>query len=87
MVKQIVYVTEEDNTLIDFPALGFNISNTKKRILENIQSGITDVKEIARSVDISKGMAYNHLRELSAMGYITEESGYAITDAGRLAVI
>lgn len=87
MVKQIVYVTEEDNTLIDFPILSFNISDTKKKILENIQSGTTSVNEIGKSVDISKGMAYNHLRELKAMGYITGDDGYAITDAGRIAVI
>ncbi len=87
MVDRIVYVTEEDNSIIDFPILGFNISDTKKKILENIQSGITSVNEIGKSVDISKGMAYNHLRELKAMGYITGDDGYAITDAGKIAVI
>ena len=87
MVNRIVYVTEEDNSIIDFPILGFNISHTKKKILENIRSGITSVNEIGKSVDISKGMAYNHLRELKAMGYITDEDGYTITDAGMIAVI
>ena len=87
MVKQIVYVTEEDNFLIDFPILSFNISDTKKAILEQIQSGVISVPTIAVNVGISKGMAYNHLRELKAMGYITGEDGYAITDAGKIAVI
>ncbi|HJH31740.1 MAG TPA: CRISPR locus-related DNA-binding protein [Methanosarcinaceae archaeon] len=87
MVDRIAYVTEEDNTIIDFPILGFNISNTKKRILENIQSGMTSVDEIGKSVLISRGMAYNHLRELKAMGYIMGEDGYTITDAGRIAAI
>jgi len=87
MVDRIVYVTEEDNSIIDFPILGFNISDTKKRILENIRSGMTSVNEIGKSVDISKGMAYNHLRELKAMGYITGKDGYSITDAGRIAAI
>lgn len=87
MVKRIVYVTEEDNFLIDFPILSFNISDTKKAILEQIQSGITSVTSIAVNVGISKGMAYNHLRELKAMGYITGEDGYSITDAGKIAVI
>ncbi|MGP8328927.1 MAG: CRISPR-associated CARF protein Csa3 [Methanosarcinaceae archaeon] len=87
MVDRIVYVTEEDNSIIDFPILGFNISNTKKKILGNIQSGITSVIEIGKSVGISRGMVYNHLRELKAMGYITGEDGYVITDAGRIAVI
>ena len=87
MVKRIVYVTEEDNFIIDFPILSFNISDTKKIILEHIKSGVISVQDIARGVGISKGMAYNHLRELKAMGYITGEDGYSITDAGKIAVI
>ncbi len=87
MVQRIVYVTEEDNFLIDFPILSFNISDTKKAILEQIRSGVTSVAAIAVNVGISKGMAYNHLRELKAMGYITGEDGYSITDAGKIAVI
>ncbi|CAG0956506.1 hypothetical protein METP2_00527 [Methanosarcinales archaeon] len=87
MVKRIVYVTEEDNFIIDFPILGFNISDTKKAILEQIKSGVSSIQEIAIKVGISKGMAYNHLRELKAMGYITGDDGYIITDAGKIAVI
>ncbi|MBW6517713.1 MAG: CRISPR locus-related DNA-binding protein [ANME-2 cluster archaeon] len=87
MVKRIVYVTEEDNFIIDFPILSFNISDTKKIILEHIKSGVSSVQEIAIGVGISKGMAYNHLRELKAIGYIKGEDGYTITDAGKIAVI
>jgi CRISPR-associated protein Csa3 len=87
MVARIVYVTEEDNFIIDFPVLSFNISPTKKLILELVQNGTVAVESIAMSVGISKGMAYNHLRELKSMGYITDGDGYKITDSGRLAVI
>jgi len=87
MVKRIVYVTEEDNFIIDFPILSFNISDTKKTILEQIKSGVSSIQDIAIKVGISKGMAYNHLRELKAMGYITGDDGYIITDAGKIAVI
>ena len=87
MVARIVYVTEEDNFIIDFPVLSFNISPTKKMILELVQNGTVAVESIAMGVGISKGMAYNHLRELKSMGYITDGDGYKITDSGRLAVI
>ncbi len=87
MVKKVVYVTEEDNFMIEFPILSFNLSPTKKIILELIQNGTVAVENIAANVGISKGMAYNHLRELKAMGYISDEGGYSITDSGRLAVI
>ncbi len=87
MVKKVVYVTEEDNLMIEFPILSFNLSPTKKAILELIQNGTTAVENIAAKVGISKGMAYNHLRELKAMGYVSDEGGYSLTDSGKLAVI
>jgi CRISPR-associated protein Csa3 len=87
MVKRVVYVTEEDNVMIEFPILGFNISPTKKAILEHIKQGEKAVSTIAVKVGISRGMAYNHIRELKEMGYISDEDGFDITDSGRLAVI
>jgi CRISPR-associated protein Csa3 len=87
MVKKVVYVTEEDNFMIEFPILSFNLSPTKKLILEMIRDGNVAVENIAATIGISKGMTYNHLRELKTMGYISDESGYSLTDSGRLAVI
>jgi len=87
MVKKVVYVTEEDNFMIEFPILSFNLSPTKKLILEMIQNGTVAVENIAATIGISKGMTYNHLRELKTMGYISDESGYSLTDSGRLAAI
>ena len=88
MVQRIVYVTEEDSMMIDFPVLSFNLSETKKLILEEIQKGISAVTQIAATAGISKGMTYNHLRELKSMGYIADgDNGYIITDAGKIASI
>lgn len=87
MVQRIVYIKEEDNAIIDFPILGFNISVTKKAILELIQSGEKSVEVIAENLAISKGMTYNHIRELKGMGYISDEDGYTLTDSGKLASI
>jgi CRISPR-associated protein Csa3 len=88
MVQRIVYVTEEDSLMIDFPVLSFNLSETKKLILEEIQKGVSAVSQIAATAGISKGMTYNHLRELKSMGYIADgDNGYIITDAGKIASI
>ncbi|MCO5383524.1 MAG: CRISPR-associated CARF protein Csa3 [Methanosarcina barkeri] len=88
MVQRIVYVTEEDGLIIDFPVLSFNLSETKKLILEEIQKGVSAVTQLAATAGISKGMTYNHLRELKAIGYIADgENGYIITDAGKIASI
>ncbi|AKB75547.1 Transcriptional regulator [Methanosarcina lacustris Z-7289] len=88
MVQRVVYVTEEDSMMIDFPVLSFNLSETKKLILEEIQKGVSAVSQIAVTAGISKGMTYNHLRELKSMGYIADgDNGYIITDAGKIASI
>jgi len=87
MVQRIVYIKEEDNAIIDFPILGFNISVTKKAILELIQNGEKSVEVIAENLGISKGMTYNHIRELKGLGYISDENGYTLTDSGKLASI
>jgi CRISPR-associated protein Csa3 len=87
MVEQVVYVTEEDQFVLEFPLLGFGISDTKRAVLEYLESGETSVSKIAVKVGISKGMAYSHVRELKAMGYVSEGNGFKITSAGRIAII
>jgi CRISPR-associated protein Csa3 len=87
MVDQVVYVTEEDQFMLEFPLLGFGISETKRAILEQLSGGETSVSNIAVKVGISKGMAYSHLRELKMMGYVSEADGFKITSAGKIAII
>lgn len=87
MVEQVVYVTEEDQFVLEFPLLGFGISDTKRAVLEQLEGGETSVSKIAVKIGISKGMAYSHLRELKAMGYVSEGNGFKITSAGRIAII
>jgi CRISPR-associated protein Csa3 len=87
MVEKVVYVTEEDQFVVEFPLLGFGISDTKRSVLELLEKGETSVSNIAQKLGISKGMAYGHLRELKALGYVIEENGFKITGAGRIAII
>ncbi len=85
-VERIVYVTQEDHELIDLPILNFGISKTKKQLLETLMEGETSVKDLALKMGISRGMTYNHIRELREMGFIDQEK-LEITSAGKLAVI
>ncbi|MCK9151679.1 CRISPR-associated CARF protein Csa3 [Methanobacterium alcaliphilum] len=85
-VERIVYVTEEDSELIDLPILNFGISRTKKEVLEELKKGETSVKNLAVKIGISRGMTYNHIRELREMGFIAQDK-LEITSAGELAVI
>lgn len=85
-VERIVYVTEEDQEIIDLPILNFGISPTKRLILEELQEGEMSVKNLSVKVGISRGMTYNHIRELRDMGFIYH-SRLEITSAGMLAII
>lgn len=85
-VERIVYVTQEDQEIIDLPILNFGISPTKRLILEELQEGETSVKNLSVKVGISRGMTYNHIRELRDMGLI-HQNRLEITSAGKLAII
>lgn len=86
MVERIVYVTEEDSEVIDLPILNFGISPTKRLVLDELKGGETSVKKLALKIGISRGMTYNHIRELREMGFIAKNN-LKITSAGELAVI
>lgn len=86
MVKKIVYVTEEDKHIIELPILNFGISKTKRKILEELEKDGISVKNLSDKIGISRGMTYNHIRELRDMGFIDREK-LEITTAGKLAII
>ncbi|CDG65084.1 CRISPR locus-related DNA-binding protein [Methanobacterium sp. MB1] len=86
MVEKIVYITEEDKNIIDLPILNFGISKTKRIILEELKNGENNVKNLSTKIGISRGMTYNHIRELREMGLIDQKS-LEITSAGELAII
>lgn len=86
MVEKIVYITEEDKNIIDLPILNFGISKTKRIILEELNAGENNVKNLSIKIGISRGMTYNHIRELREMGFI-DPKAFKITSAGELAII
>jgi len=85
-VRKIFYVSEK-NEIIYLPVLSFPLSNTKMLILNKINEGNLKVRKIAEDIGITKGMAYNHIRELKDMGYLGDEKVLTLTDAGRFAII
>ena len=86
MVEKIVYVSEEDGHVLDLPILNFGLSKTKLMILQEVKQGENSVKNLASKIGISRGMTYNHLRELREMGFINPNR-LEITSAGDLAII
>jgi len=85
-IERIVYVTEEDSQTIDLPILNFGLSPTKRMVLEELTNNGKSVKNLALRIGISRGMTYNHIRELREMGFISPDK-LEITTAGKLAII
>lgn len=85
-IERIVYVTEEDSQIIDLPILNFGLSPTKRMVLEELKNNGKSVKNLAIKIGISRGMTYNHIRELREMGFISPDK-LEITSAGKLAII
>lgn len=85
-IERIVYLTEEDNEVVEIPKLNYGISKTKKQILKELEGGDASVRNLSIKIGISRGMTYNHIRELREMGLI-EHDKLKITSAGQLAII
>lgn len=85
-VERIVYGAEFDSQLYDLPKMSFNVGNTKVKILAKLAGKAKlSPAELGDAVGINTAMAYVHLRELKAQGYVNEN--YEITSAGRLALL
>lgn len=85
-IYKIVNNTLQGNRVSELPKLGYNISTQKERILEMIAKGEDKtVAEIARQLQKTRGMIYQHLRELREQGYVDDD--FNITDAGKLALL
>jgi CRISPR locus-related DNA-binding protein len=83
---KIVNNTLEGNKISELPKLGYNIGSQKERILEIIAEGKDKtVAQIASQLGKTRGMIYQHLRELREQGYVDDD--FNITDAGRLALL
>ncbi|KZX17515.1 bacterial regulatory protein, arsR family [Methanobrevibacter cuticularis] len=85
-VDRIIFVDYFKKEVVDLPILKYGISNTKVDILRCLIEGCSTVKDLSTKIGISRGMTYNHIRELRDMGLINKEL-LEITTAGRLAIV
>jgi CRISPR-associated protein Csa3 len=86
-VKRIGYNPEEDKgTVIYLPRLSFRLTESQKKILEEIDKAKHEsIGDLSKKIDISTAMLYRAIDELKDMDLITTEDGYKLTDAGRIA--
>ena len=85
-VHEIVTNSIPGNGLLKLPKLGYDLTEAKRVVLEKIaQSEEKSVAQIAKELKKTRGMIYQHLRELRDSGYIDEK--FNVTEAGRLALL
>lgn len=74
------------NELGELPKLNYNLSTAKREVLQRIvKRNNRSVADMAKELHRTKGMVYQHLRELKDAGYV--DDGFNITDAGKLALL
>ena len=85
-VKKIFYVTEDTKEMITLPILSFDMTDSQKEILDNVEK-IDTSKALAEEVETSRAMLYRNIKELLDRGFIEpkEKEGYKLTDAGKIA--
>lgn len=86
-VKKIAYNPEEDKgSVVYLPKLSFKLTESEKRILEEIEKENYDsIGSLSKKVNISTAMLYRSIDELKDMDLISTEDGIKLTDAGRIA--
>lgn len=77
---------EEGVELVELPKFSFELKKAKKGLLlELLRREGRSIAEIASKLKKSRGIIYQHLKNLKEMGYVDEK--FEITLAGRLALI
>lgn len=81
------YITEEENLLITLPLINFQIGESKKKILQEVNNGNGEVKELENKLKIKQSAAYQHLQELKREGYLENGKELNLTDLGRIMIL
>ena len=87
MVAQLVCNDlKEDEKVVELPKLCYGIGKKKLELLSLIEKRKgKPISELADNLEKTRGMLYQHLKELKALGYVDEN--FEITLAGRLALL
>jgi CRISPR locus-related DNA-binding protein len=86
LVNKILSNSPSLKDVIELPKLRYNLGAAKYEVLKKIANrGNKSINEIAKELNKTRGMLYQHLRELGEGGYVDDD--FKITDAGRLALL
>ncbi len=86
MIEKVVCNNIEDNSIVELPKLSFGIGSAKKELLAEIaKRNGRSIADIADKLKKTRGMIYQHLKELKEHGYVDE--GFCITLAGKMVLL
>jgi CRISPR locus-related DNA-binding protein len=85
-VHRIVINKTHGIGISDLPKLSYNLTQARREVLMKVSTkSEKSILDIANELHKTRGMVYQHLRDLKDSGYVNED--YEITDAGRLALL
>ncbi len=88
-VKRIMYVKEEDKSIVSLPKLSYAITPGQYKIINFLHKNtIVSMLDLANKIDISRAMLYKNIKELKDMDIVENtKEGFQLTDYGRIVVL
>lgn len=87
-VNAIYYLIKETNDFLKMPFLNFSVNKVQTEILKKLKNSVRSIKELKESLNKSKSVFYQYLKELEKDGYIEiEEEKIKISELGRIAIL
>jgi CRISPR-associated protein Csa3 len=87
-VSESYYVEEEGDKMLPLPVIvKFDISENKKKFLQEIEKGIKDTDKIMKNLNIKPSAVYKYIKELKSEGYIKDSKDLELTDVGKIVSI
>jgi len=88
-VSKILYVKEEDKSIVSLPKLSYAITPGQYKIVNYLhKNSIVSMIDLSKEIDISRAMLYKHIKELKGMDVVENtKEGLQLTDYGRIVVL
>lgn len=88
-IKRIMYVKEEDKSIVSLPRLSYSITPGQHKIITHLLNHeVKSMSQFARKIDVSQAMLYKHIRKLKDMDIIEDaKDGLKVTDYGRIIIL
>jgi len=88
-IKRIMYVKEEDKSIVSLPRLSYSLSPGQHKIINYlVNHEVISMSRFATKIELSQAMLYKHIRELKEMDIVEDtKEGLKVTDYGRIIIL